>query len=83
MLALPGVPEDWHTPDPSLGNIAVFPFGFEASGRKLEFVTTLTVFSTPQYVTLQELQLESYFPLNQETEERWLELRNLLLQGRL
>jgi len=83
VLALPGVPEDWHTPDPSLGNIAVFPFGFEASGRKLEFVTTLTVFSTPQYVTLQELQLESYFPLNQETEERWLELRNLLLQGRL
>ena len=42
----------------------------------MEFVTTLTVFSTPQYVTLQELQIESYFPLNQETEERWLELPN-------
>ena len=34
---------------------------------ELAFLTTVTVFSAPQNVTLEELRIESYFPLDEET----------------
>lgn len=74
VLAMPGIPEDWRTPDLSRGTAAVLPFRLLVNGSKLEFVTTITEFSTPQNVTLQELQIESYFPLNEQTAETWSRL---------
>ena len=32
------------------------------------FLTTVTVFSAPQQVTLDELRIESYFPLDEQTQ---------------
>jgi hypothetical protein len=40
----------------------------------LAFLTTLTVFSAPQNIALEELRIESYFPLDEATAracERW------------
>jgi hypothetical protein len=35
---------------------------------RLSFLTTMTVFSAPQNVMLEELSIESYFPMDRETE---------------
>jgi len=36
--------------------------------------TTIMTFGTPQDVTLQELRLETFFPADQESEQRWAAL---------
>lgn len=74
-VTAPGVPEDWRRPDPFQGDWAVIPVGFQLNGETFDFITTLTVFSTPRNVTLQELQIESYFPLNEESDEAWKRVR--------
>ena len=43
---------------------------FARDGWVLSFLTTLTVFSSPQQVTLEELRVESYFPEDEETAAR-------------
>jgi hypothetical protein len=35
---------------------------------ELGFLTTITMFSAPQNVTLEELRMETYFPLDEVTE---------------
>ena len=42
------------------------------------FLTTLTVFSAPLNVTLEELRIESYFPANEATEQTIQMLDQLL-----
>lgn len=74
ILAQPGVPSDWREPDLERGQAAVFPFSLRVGERDLHFVTTLTRFSTPRNVLSEELQIESYFPLDSETEQAWSEL---------
>ncbi len=37
-------------------------------GEEASFVTTVTAFSAPQNVTLEELRIESYFPRDEGTE---------------
>ena len=76
LLSFPGVPKDWRAPDLSRGNMAVLPFRLRAGEEILEFVTTITIFSTPQNVTLEELQIESYFPLNETTKQAWSRLQS-------
>ncbi len=68
ILAFPDVPEDWREPDFSTGHAPVFTVRVRIDDRPLAFTTTLTHFSEPQDVTLQELQIESYFPIDDETE---------------
>jgi hypothetical protein len=38
-----------------------------AGDLELAFLTTVTVFNAPQNVTLEEVRLESYFPLDEAT----------------
>lgn len=68
LLDQPGVPDDWHVPD--LGKVCdpTVNVRFRCEGRTLEFLTTLTTFNAPQNVALQELQIESYYPIDGETE---------------
>jgi hypothetical protein len=40
---------------------------FRYLGQSFGFLTTLTSFSSPQDVTLDELRIESYFPLDDAT----------------
>ena len=43
-------------------------------GPELGFLTTVTVFNAPQNVTLAELRLEQFFPLDDDTARRCEEL---------
>jgi len=69
LLAFPDVPAHWRQPDLSIPNAATYSFGLKRGDLELRFLSTITVFSAPHNVTLEELQLESYFPLDAATEE--------------
>jgi len=68
LTAYPDVPADWRRPDFSVATEPVFSLRLVRGDLALAFLTTLTVFSAPQNVTLEELRIESYFPLDEATE---------------
>lgn len=68
ILEDPDVPKTWRQPDFSKRASATFRIGFEFGDARLSFLTTITTFSAPQNVTLDELIIESYFPLDDATE---------------
>ena len=68
LLAYPGVPADWRTPDLQEACSATFNGHIEVAGQRYGFLTALTVFSAPQNITIEELQLESYYPLDDVTD---------------
>jgi len=45
----------------------VLPMYFRKAGVSLRLFTTIATFGTPQDVTLQELRIESFFPMDEET----------------
>jgi len=67
LFRYPGVPGGWRQPDFSAPNEPTLELRFRKPGLDLGFLTTMTVFSAPQNVTLEELRIESYFPLDQPT----------------
>lgn len=68
LCAYPDVPEDWRVPDLTAPSHATLDVQFEYGGQRFGFLTTLTVFQAPQNVALEELHIESYFPLDDVTE---------------
>lgn len=68
MLSFPGVPESWRRPNLGRRSRAAFSLEFELEGARLKFLTTVMSFSAPQNITLQELQIESYYPLDGVTQ---------------
>jgi transcriptional regulator with XRE-family HTH domain len=74
LLAHPDVPEAFHMPDLSTPSEPTLTLRLRRGELTLAFLTTITVFSAPQNVTLEELKVESYFPLDESTArvcERW------------
>lgn len=67
LLAYPDVPGDFRALDLTSAVEPVFDVRFRAEGRSFGFLTTVTAFASPQDVTLDELRIESYFPLDAET----------------
>jgi transcriptional regulator with XRE-family HTH domain len=65
--AMPDVPESWSRPDFSVPSPPAFSVRLRQRDLELGFLTTVTVFNAPQDVTLQELRIESYFPLDDAT----------------
>ena len=65
--ALPDVPEDWRHPDLSASSDPALCLRLRAGDGELAFLTTVTAFSAPQSVTLEELRIESYFPADDAT----------------
>jgi transcriptional regulator with XRE-family HTH domain len=74
LLSYPGVPPHWRTADLDAATAPFLAFEFRKNDLTLRFFTTLTAFGTPHDVTLQELRIESFFPVDEETE---LSLRRL------
>jgi transcriptional regulator with XRE-family HTH domain len=68
LCSYPGVAGEWFMPDLSLSMTPVLPVTMARDGLRLSFLTTTTVFNAPQDVGLEELRLESYFPLDTATE---------------
>ena len=45
----------------------ILPMQFQKRRTKLRLFTTIATLGTPQVITLQELRIESFFPMDQET----------------
>jgi transcriptional regulator with XRE-family HTH domain len=72
VLALPGVPAAWRTPDFAATPLPLLPVEFSKDGFQLGYFSLVTTVGTPQDVTLQEIRIESFFPVDVRTERhRW------------
>ena len=74
LLDTPDVPQNWRQPDLSEPDEPMLPVEFRAGDLSLKFLTTITEFNAPQNVTLEELRIESYFPVDEQTRELWEQL---------
>jgi transcriptional regulator with XRE-family HTH domain len=69
VLAYPGVPKAWHGPDFAEDVDPVFTVHLHRDSVALAFFTTITTFSSPRVVTLDELRIESSFPADDATRD--------------
>ena len=69
ILEYPGVSESWCKPDFSLSIEPTVSFNIEADGETLSFVSSVTKFNAPKNIAVEELMLESYFPLDASTKK--------------
>lgn len=67
LFEFPDVPEAWRQADFSTESEPVLVIRLARGERKLAFLTTVTTFNAPQNVTLEELRIESYYPLDDDT----------------
>lgn len=67
VLSFPGVPREWRQPDFSTEAHPTLRVRLERGELRVGFLVTVTVFSAPQQVTLDELRIESCFPLDDAT----------------
>lgn len=68
VLAFPGVPVSWRQPDFAADDGPTLTVQHERDGLRANFLVTITTFSSPRQVTLDELRIESCFPLDDATE---------------
>jgi transcriptional regulator with XRE-family HTH domain len=68
LLSYPGVQESLTMPS-SAETVAmpILPMRFAKGQVSLELFTTLTILGMPQDATLQEMRIESFFPMNEKT----------------
>lgn len=69
VLAYPDVPPSWRQPDFSEALESTLPLELECGPHTLRFFTVLTTFAGPQQITLDELRIESYFALDEQTRQ--------------
>ncbi len=74
VFSFPGVREVWQSIDLTRASQPVLPIHLQRDDWDLRFLSTLTVFNAPQNVALDELRIESYFPLDAATEKHCAEL---------
>jgi transcriptional regulator with XRE-family HTH domain len=67
LLSYPGVQESLATPSAETVAPPVLPMRFAKGQVSLELFTTLTILGMPQDASLQEMRIECFFPLNEET----------------
>jgi transcriptional regulator with XRE-family HTH domain len=66
-LQYPEVDPSWRHPDDADRVDATLEIRLQRGDMKLAFLTTLTAFTSPGTVSLEELRLESFFPLDEVT----------------
>jgi transcriptional regulator with XRE-family HTH domain len=72
VLAEPGIPPAWRTPDFLVAAPPVLPIEFRKGAVAVSYFSLVTTVGTPQDITLQEIRIESFFPADAETAEyRW------------
>lgn len=67
ILDYPGVPASWRTLDLGPALLPVLPVSFQHGPLRFDFFSAVTVLGTPQDITLQELRIESFFPVDAAT----------------
>jgi transcriptional regulator with XRE-family HTH domain len=73
ILRLPGVPRDWQRSAPVEEDLPFLTLTLkkDEDDTGLRWLSTITTFGSPQDVTLQALQIESFYPADDDTEQRW------------
>jgi transcriptional regulator with XRE-family HTH domain len=69
LLSYPDVQASLATPSVEADGGPILPMRFTKERVSLELFTTIATLGTPQDVTLQELRIECFFPMNDETRE--------------
>lgn len=69
VLAYPGVPETFRSPDVEAAISPLVALHFQKGDVAARFFSTVTTLGTPQDVTLQELRVECFFPADRATED--------------
>jgi len=69
LLNYDGVRSAMLTGTPSAPEGPVLPMHFQKDRIRLQLFTTIATLGTPQDITLQELRIESFFPMDSETRE--------------
>jgi hypothetical protein len=67
LLAVPGAPALSQVPPPDETPAPVLPIHFRRGETSLRLFTTLATLGTPRDVTLQEIRIECFFPLDDAT----------------
>jgi hypothetical protein len=74
VLSYPDVQAGWRQPDMGASLLPVVPIRFAKDGLVFNFFSAVTTLGTPQDVTLQEVRIESFFPLDSTTRRHAEEL---------
>lgn len=67
LLAYEGVSAALETPPAELALAPILPMHFRKGNIDLKLFTTIATLGIPQDITLQELRIESFFPMDEET----------------
>jgi len=67
VLAYPDVPPRWRSPRLDRPLLPLVPVTFQKGGLTFSFFSTVTTLGTPQDITLQEIRIECFFPLDRDT----------------
>ncbi|NOX30159.1 MAG: hypothetical protein GXP35_08945 [Actinobacteria bacterium] len=67
LLDAPNVPDHWRNPDLLKSTEPMVTLRTTVGETELAFLATITTFSAPSNVTLDELQIESYLPIDDAT----------------
>jgi hypothetical protein len=67
LFEYPSVPETWRQPDLAAPSDPTLTIRLKRGDVEVAFLTTITTFNAPQNATLEELRVESYFPLDDAT----------------
>jgi len=70
VLAYPGVPSHWRRPEFDQPLVPVVPVIFEKNGTTFSYFSAVTTLGTPQDVLLQEVRVESFYPMDDDTRAR-------------
>ena len=73
LMAVPGGPDRWASLELDVEAPPTLPVILKVDHRTLSLFTTLSTFGTPQDVGLQELRIESYFPMDDDTQRYFTE----------
>ncbi|MEM7797749.1 MAG: helix-turn-helix transcriptional regulator [Chloroflexota bacterium] len=68
LLTYPEIPSAWRYPNFDLPAEPVYLIHLKNGEIEASFLTTVTMFSAPGNITLEELRIETYFPLDDKTD---------------
>ena len=77
ILSHPGVPAAVRQATPGAALLPVVPVSFQKGDRRFDFFSTVTTLGTPQDITVQEIRIESFFPVDEATATAARELAGL------
>jgi transcriptional regulator with XRE-family HTH domain len=67
VLSYPGVPARWHEPDFESAQDLLIPVELKLGEQTLKLFSTITTLGSPQDITLQELRIEAFHPVDEAT----------------